>query len=579
MFGKRPVRDSPDFRRIQALPVRDPDNYPPGLVEFLTQELKQPGGVETLLPKQAEALYDLLKYRKGFFPLRVGAGKTLISFLAPVVLGAKRPRLILPAKLVEETKHKLRDSLKNWKSARHLDMMSYEGLGRVSGADKLDREKPDLLILDEGHKAKNPRAAVTRRLGRYIKNNPECIVVVLSGTIMKGSIKNFAHLQSWTHHESSILPLYAETLTEWSEALDENVSSLSQRDPGVLLDLYPNVAYLDNGGDGDDNNRRARRTFYARARATPGVVISDNVEDFTGSLVITGLEYAVNAKTDANFKLLREEMCRPDGWALAEAMHVWAEARRLSIGLHYEWSPKPPDEWLQSRRDWAKFVRDFLAKPSSVARGFDSELQVANGVLNGDIDDPYGILEEWRRLKPTFQINPIDVWHDDSALNLCADWLANHSRGICWVEHVFFGKELSRRTGIPYYGAGGLDKHGNRIQEQAVVPHPGPIIASVAANAEGRNLQHNWCDNLVTASLKDSERWEQLIARTHRKWQTEDTVTVDVLVGCREHLQSIPKALSSAEVKKDLLGFTQKVDIADKIWPDLNVKRVGFRWV
>jgi hypothetical protein len=450
-------------------------------------------------------------------------------------------------------------------------MRTYEFLGRVSGAEWLDRYQPDMILADEAQFLKNLRAAVTRRVQRYMKARPKTVFVPLTGTMMKRTIKDFAHLLEWSHGPSSALPIYAASLLEWAEALDEGVNMFQRRQPGVLMDL---MAGFDPGPEGDEN-AAARRVFQKRLDSTAGVVISDTTEDFTGSLLIEPLEYEPNATTDANFKILRETMCRPDGWALTEAMQVWAVARQLALGLHYEWDPKPPEEWLDARKQWAQFVRDTLSHPASERVGIDSELQVANAVLRGDLEDQFGVLAHWQALKPTFEINPKDVWHDDAALKACEDWIAKHPNGIVWTEHQYNARTLSRLAGIPYYGAKGLTDQGAFIEDHV----PGsPAIASIAANTTGRNIQTIFCDNLVTASPSDSERWEQLIGRTHRTGQAADTVNFDVLLGCREHIESIPRALASSDIKKDLLGFSQKLRIADIVWPDAGDRRSGPRW-
>jgi hypothetical protein len=82
----------------------------------------------------------------------------------------------------------------------------------------------------------------------------------------------------------------------------------------------------------------------------------------------------------------------------------------------------------------------------------------------------------------------------------------------------------------------------------------------------------------LTACPADAEKLEQVIGRTHRRGQKEDTVNVDVMIGCREHLEAIPRALASASVKKDLLGFELKISLADIDWPE-NILRSGSRWL
>lgn len=570
-WDKAGIQSSGDYQRIRSLPVRTDADYPPNLVAEMTRLLRTPGGTETLFEAQARALYDLGEWGHGFYPICVGGGKTLLSFLAPQVVQAKRPALLLPAGLIEKTDREWKKAAKNWKVAKHLRFYSYEILGRVSGAQKLDLFKPDLIIADEAHKLKSERAAVTRRIARYMQQNPKTIFVPMSGTIMKSSIKDFAHLMLWSHNETSVLPHYTDNLVEWSEALDENANALTRRAPGVLLNLMPPIS---EDANAVDDRARARRVFFRRASATKGIIISGAQDAYAGSLQITGNEYTVSSATEQNFKTLRETMCRPDGWALSDAVQAWRVARELALGVHYSWDPLPPQEWLDARKVWAQFVRDFLGSAASRRQQIDSEFQVLNAVLNGDVADPDDALGTWRAIRPTFTVNSVPVWHDDSALLQAQRWLTAHPRGICWVEHRFFGNRLAQMTGLPYFGPRGRDAKDHFIQDAT-----GPIIASVAANSTGRNLQSQWSDNLITAPAADSERWEQLIGRTHRNGQTADEVTVDVLVGCREHLQSIPRALASSDVKKDLLGFEQKLRIADVTWPDTFQVRAGFRWV
>src|SRR5271165_1264490 len=160
--GNGEVSDSEDFRRIKALPIRQ--EYPVGLVGTMTEILRAPGSAATLRDVQAKALYELGMFRKAFLPIRIGGGKTLVAFLAPRVIGALRPVLIVPAKLVKKTERERQNYAKDWDIAKHLRIMSYEILGRVSGAKLLDLHKPDMIIVDECHKLKNLKAACTRRV-------------------------------------------------------------------------------------------------------------------------------------------------------------------------------------------------------------------------------------------------------------------------------------------------------------------------------------------------------------------------------------------------------------------------------
>ncbi len=322
---------------------------------------------------------------------------------------------------------------------------------------------------------------------------------------------------------------------------------------------------------------RARRAFHRRLVSTPGVICSLNDEQVDCSLYIEGHVYKVNEATETNFVTLRDLWETPDGWALSEAVDVWRHARELALGFHYIWDPRPPDDWLAKRKAWAKFVRTTL----SGSRTLDSEKQVMSACERGDLDDEE--FHAWQDIRPTFTINQKAVWHDDSALELCTKWLKKH-KGICWTDHTFFGRELARRSGLPYFGQNGLDENGRSLVkwvEEINAGHakPGPLIASGAANDTGKNLQA-WSANLISSCMTGASVWEQRLGRTHRPGQKEDEVTVDVLVGCIEHVDAWERAVAEAKMSRDVLGAPQKILLADIDMPSPHdVSRMsGARW-
>jgi hypothetical protein len=131
-------------------------------------------------------------------------------------------------------------------------------------------------------------------------------------------------------------------------------------------------------------------------------------------------------------------------------------------------------------------------------------------------------------------------------------------------------------TGIPYYGRKGLDAAGHSIEDH---PADKPLIASIAANAEGRNLQR-FNRNLIVSAPPTGALWEQLIGRTHRPGQESDEVRADVFVGCSEAAAGFWRAVTDAQAIQDLLGQDQKLVYADVIVPSLDkysTKR-GPRW-
>lgn len=544
------VSASEDFHRIQKLPVRKAPAA--GIIPYFEGLLRRPGGTMSLKPIQAQALYEAGIEGRGFFPIGVGGGKTLITLLLPRVIECERPLLVVPAKLIEKTAREFREYNRHWLCADNLRTVSSQKLGRTTGADFLDRMQPDLLIMDEAQFGKNRRAAVTRRIFRYVRelraSGHRVRVVVMSGTLLDKRLRRFAHMLEWTHEQGAPVPLKSEVLDEWSQVLDEvrdqGDEERGEALAGVLERLYP------AGGT------TPRQQFFARIKDTPGVVCSLSSNEYTGSLSINRvrIDHLHNAETRRHFANLRNDNVATDGWPLIGAAEVWRVAREIALGLCYVWNPRPPEEWLEARKRWAKFVRDCI----TYSKHLDSELAVANAIDRAQLDDG-GILETWRRWRPTFKVNSEPRWHDDAALKACEAWLAE-GPGICWVDHVFFGQELSRRTGVPFYREKGLSAKGESIEEAK----RGPIIASVASNATGRNLQDRWNRNLITAPKPDSDWWEQLIGRTFRDGQSEDEVVVDVLDGCEEHARAVAQAVFSAQQKRDS-GAEQKLLLADVV--------------
>lgn len=568
-FSKRTIAASPELHRVRNLPRRTwTDEHLEDLATKLTALLKTPEGTMRLRPKQALALHDAGICNGLVGSLRVGGGKTLISMLAPRVMhpAPERPLLILPAALVEKTEADRHNLSKHWKIARNLYIRSFEFLGRIAAEKFFEEFDPDLIIIDEAHRAKNKRAGVTRRLIRHMHRRPNTRVIILSGTVVKKSLKDAAHLIRWALKDNAPIPREDGELEEWADALDEGVNVLRRVDPGPLVTL----AGIDRTGDPLVD---ARRAFRQRLSETPGFVETTG-DQVACSLNISVVRYPEHPVTNQHFETLRAKWETPDGWMESEAVAIWRHARELSLGFHYVWDPRPPKAWLDARRAWAKFVRDTLSR----SRTLDTELQVVNAVKSGALRSPE--FYTWSEIRPSFTPVQRALWHDDSALEKCQEWMEEHD-GIVWCEHTFFAEELSRRSGVPYFGAQGRTAAGESIVDFASSEKAGkvPIIASIAANATGRNLQA-WNKNLVTTGITQAADWEQLLGRTHRDGQKADEVFVEALLGCFEHWDAWNRAKAYAVATQDTYGADQKLLIATVDMPSEEeiLALQGARW-
>ena len=628
------IRATEDFERIHALPRRVPAAGADALVDALTAYLKTPTGTMRLRPLQALALHEIGTVSSGgtvgggFLPLDVGEGKTLTSLLTPVVIaaaaqaagrvGAQRPLLLLPANLIQKTARE-RDALaEHWRIPRHIRLMSYQMLGLVQSALELEQYQPDLIIADEVQKLKNRDAAVTRRVERYMERHPETAFVGMTGTIMRKSIRDFAHVLRWCLKDGAPVPLKDAELDEWALCLDERIENEFQRvDPGALL-RFASPAEVAAYGE----QVAARRGFRRRLRETPGIVASADTgtevvraDGTPVRLEIRALKYDVSPVTDGHFGKLRDDGVTPDGWVLWEAAETWRVAKELALGFHYvqvdqarysDWQQKvrtsaedsfargattgwgalatmskgyreqfdifletarPPERWRDAKRNWFAAVREVLSR----SRTWDSPEHIAQACDAGKLPGVAPILETWRAIKDTFVSQSVAVWHDDSALRAAAAWMRK-GPGIVWTEHRVFAEALSELTGAVYYGAKGFSDDGRFVDDGDA---DGCVIVSVDANREGRNLQYKWHRNLITSPAEGADLWQQLLGRTHRPGQTAPVVTADVFLGCAEHARAWAKATAGAYSIRDTVGSESKLLVAlegrdgsSATWPD-----------
>ena len=563
LFCRDGVPQSKELERIMRIPRRQWQQEPADAVAQLAADLQElwglPDGTMVPRPVQVVAIMELHDYGGLLGPIRVGGGKTLISFVAPVVVGAERPLLLIPANLRGKTHRDFAELEQHWQAHPRLELMTYELLSRDRGTAELARIKPDLIIADECHKLANTRAGCTRKVRRHMQEHPETSFVGLSGTITVRSLREYHHIMAWCLPGHMPMPRQWGELQDWADALDEKVDALKRLAPGALLQLCSNEELTEARNGQIAPITAARRGYRRRLVETPGVVATDESE-LGCSLSIEELRIATSDAVHEAFDRLRRDWETPDGHPICEAMELWRHARELACGFYYRWDPPASVDWLHARRNWAAFCRETI---KHTRRAIDTEFQVAAACKRGELDAEAH--EAWVAIRDTFKPNTVPVWIDTTMCEAAAAWLSAEGEppGLCWVEHRAFGHKLAELAGVPYFANEGRDARGVFIED-----HEGPAILSIASNSEGRNLQYKWHRSLVTSAPPKGGLWEQMLGRTHRDGQPADEVRYTVALACSEQWAAFQQAVADAVYIQDTTGQPQKLCYADVCMPD-----------
>lgn len=563
------VRKTVEFKRCRDLPRRVwTVEEALEVAAELTPYLAEPEGEMELWPIQALALKEMYEFGGLFAPIAVGEGKTLISFLSPTVMEAKRALLLIPASLREKTEREFKVLERHWWGrAAAIRIMHYEKLSSEYGERELLERKPDLIVADECHRLKNPRAACTKRMIRFMDEHPDTTFVAMSGTVTVRSLKDYAHILEWCLPKHCPLPVKWNVLVEWCQAVDEKVNT--RMAPGALEELY-----------GDEERTQAYRDELAAVRSavrrrvteTPGVIATSESQ-VSASLRLDHVAPPYPSEVERMFEEMRASWETPMGEPIPDPPSMWRHAQELALGFVYRWDPPAPPEWLEKRKIWAKCCRHILQHNQ---KRLDSELPVINAVLRGEYDgkllyaDGFPIadkpvdevLAEWRAIKPTFEPNTVPVWYHEVALDFAAEWMEKH-KGLCWVEHRAFGQKLAAHTGRPFFANKGYDSKGRFIEDWR--PKDGSVIVSIGSNKDGRNLQR-WNRGLVMAPPSNGLAWEQMLGRMHRRGQEADEVTYTTYLGCVEMLDAVwqsicdAKNIEAGQQKQKLLYVDMLID-------------------
>ena len=507
-----PILDDVRINRIPPSTTKE-------AVPDYTDRYKTDLGTMKLRHIQNSMLFEFEK-TKGLVALAgCGTGKTLTSFLLPLVANASKPLLIVPASLRDKTKNEWSMYAKHFKLIP-IEVISYEQIQTPKGKDLLFKIAPDLIICDEAHYIKNLRSARASRLGVYLNKRPDTHFVVLSGTLMNKSVADIAHLSDWSLLDRSPFPRDKRQVQVWDRLIDGSASGFE---------------YIEFKRHWQVEGLAVKESIYKRLATCDGVVLTgkdvvpSSLNMYANKLqvpktLINAINQAFNEKRMADalgdfeldIKMIEDSQHL---WKTTDAFALRAYAQMMMGFLYvWDWQGSPDEEWLSTRAVYGKAIRQVL---DLEIEGIDSPAMVEQNVDILPIAFQRFFLmakQAWDSQKYKEKPPTKCIWLDDYFVEAIKKWVNAREVGesfIIWVGMSELGNRLEQELGIPYY------KGGTEIPNE----NPHPCIASIKSHGTGKNLQ-TWNINLIAHPLSDPATWEQLLARTHRHGQEADEVEV-----------------------------------------------------
>ncbi len=533
------MTSSPTLHRILALPVHDPRAPLPD---------RTAGLAGRLLPVQVAALAELERTGGGgFFEIGAGFGKTLVSFLAPYVLGARRTVLVVPPRLVPKTHRALADWRPVFPEIPDITVVATTTVSSKKGAEVLFDLVPDLLVADEAHSVMALTSARGMRLLDYVNAYPDCRVVYLSGTMGDKPFAQVASALDVTLRGGSPAPRADRGLVmRWAQVIDHKTVPSADD----VRYLAPLAAWAKEPA----TQEGIRRAWRLRRTTAPGVLAtSENA--LTTALEMTCWRSPVpppEALTQA-IKALTELWVLPDGTELVEALDFHRYAANLATGFWYRttYTPAPHAPlgtratWLERRATWSRELRRqilYIGTP-----GLDSPGRVVEALERGEgapaLRRAYA---DWLAVRHDLTVTREAVWLWPEFVDTVVDHLRT-TRGVLWYSSTAWGDALAAR-GVPAHGRG-------TEPPAASVDNP---ACSIRVHGTGQDLQA-WDRGFVVEPPRGKEAWEQLLARHHRHGQRSDTVVYEVNTTLWPSRVALQAAIQGAKFSEQVAKQPQRI--------------------
>ncbi len=554
-MSERTVPRSACWERIDALPRRRVTEADAAAwADALTRELRAPGAPASaaLRPWQGYALAEIAAHRGLWGALPVGLGKTLILYLACVVLGSRRPVLVVPANLRDKTHADFRAYVGVWRAPNPMPrLVSREELALDTNARLLESIAPDALLVDESDDLANRKSSACKRIDRLVRDRDDLAVVMLTGTPSRKSILAYWHHLCWALREGAPVPHRESEALTWAAALDDTRGPPPAQ-PGPM----------------GRTRAEAREWYRARLLETPGVLIVDG--DSAGKVPLSvHVRYArEDATIDAHYERFLLTNQNPAGVEVTDALSRWKMDSFLGSGYWQYYDPEPPLAWREARKAFAALCRDAIEASERTSAPIDTELQVRRRFAG------HAVVKAWEAFagyKPPTRAE----WFSASALETAIAWLGEaRTPAIVWCGGVEFAEALATATRLPYYGPKGRDQQGRGLHAARATGH---IIVSWNANKKGFNLQA-WERQAIWQPPQSAKWLEQIWGRVHRAGRTRP-VHVDVFATSGGTVDAFRSAIAEASFARSTVALTQKILRADITYDTVRKNESNrFRW-
>ncbi len=532
------VPASADFTRIDGLPRRVLDiEGTPDLTDVfrhtaICTDGPLPGGrcllcrhgEAKLMPIQSALLLEA-NWMDGLFGgASVGSGKTLAALLMKEAMASKQTVLLVKAALKHQLLH---TDIALY--GRHFNMptpgdgfhvLSYNDLSNPKLETILLDLAPDLFVLDEAQNVRN-QSARTRRYKKATARLPHARHVELSGSLIKSSVIDYAHLLKAALKGFAPLPFEWNALKDFALAIDPpDVRAGMLMGPGVLAKWMVGDAKTVQDG------------YSKRLLETPGVVMSKK-GSLGASLILEHVAIADERPTEIN--TLLDGLYKLWTWndeEISMAARISEIARQVSVGFYLRlvWPGGVVDtEWLEARNAWNAFVRRRCGMNRD---GQDSNLLVANACKRGELQSAE--YEAWKlvshRKEPPKEI----VWLSDWFVEALEREAKELKSCVVFLHHPALLTRLKERGNVVFHAGG---KNNAAIEATRE-----PIIFASYAHSTGKNLQDRWSQMILAEPPANGEAIEQSVGRLHRTGQDADEVYVQALTACLEHEHALAVA-------------------------------------